>query len=456
MGDITDAPDAETGMQRDAHALGDDNDGNDDEDGLINYDLIRSATGTIKFSFYTIDTQEFTLAIWVDFNGNMDWDDPGEKVWDHKFSGFPNVQYWILFHFPVPSNAVIGKTQARFRIYYDPLFPTSPSGYGGIGEVCDHEIEINEVGEPLPEGGVIFGYKWNDLDGDGSWDTGGEPPLSGWTIWLDANQNGVEDAGDRYTHTDASGEFMFTGLNAGHYLLAEDLQLGWRQTFPVNPNTHTVTVDPTKPSVAVLFGNTQEGSGDLGTVKWLQPPLIREIHEQDTCYWGWLETSINFHPMYADDWFCYDPHPVTAIRWWGGYADWDTLVPPPQAPEEFHIGVWSDVPKGVDGDWSHPGELIFEWMVDRDSLSERARRCIFMPEMVDEPVTGFEYIFQIPQEEWFYQEEDSTVYWLSITAVYETEPDSNQWGLLTREHFFHDDAVRFYLEEQVFIVFHFG
>ncbi len=43
--------------------------------------------------------------------------------------------------------------------------------------------------------GEIRGRHWNDLDGNGSWDAG-EPPLAGWTLFHDANQNGRARAGE--------------------------------------------------------------------------------------------------------------------------------------------------------------------------------------------------------------------------------------------------------------------
>lgn len=729
LGDATDAPDAETGMQRDAHALGDDNDGNDDEDGLYSCDLIRGTQTFIEVETHSIDTKAYTLGNWIDFNGDGDWDDPGESVFPMGFliSQGPSTKTYISWLVHVPSNAVVGMTFARFRMYYDPSTPVSPSGYGGQGEVCDYEVEIKADGDSLPEGGLIFGSKWNDLNGDGSWDTG-EPPLPGWTIWLDANQNGIEDTGDQYFLTDANGQFMFTGLAAGSYMVGEEVQAGWTQTHPGSPGTHTVTVDPTKPSRGILFGNYQtegdvqydfgdapssygsafhqinpnvslgatvdaentplhssaadgddlnnsddedgvtffldlvpghpsqvnttrktpnvtvtetiwidldqdgvfqdpaerifpptshshsglvtyvfqipagaklgktfararlykssggvvpsptgfggegevedyeveiksegnvppegavvsgmkwndmngnglrdsgepglanwtiwidlngngmndpgestltnmngqfflfglqpgtytvyeelqsgwiqtypggtgthtvsvtsgqsltgllfgnkeEGSGDFGATKWSQPPLVGEIPESDTtCFWGWRETSTQLMPIAADDWFCYDPRPVTAIRWWGGYADWDTLTAPPNAPAQFHIGVWTDVPRWVDWEWSHPGEMIHEWIVDRSSVNESPRRCVFYPGILENPITGFEYLFQIPQDDWFHQDGDSTIYWLSIFAVYETDVDSYHWGWLTREHYFHDDAVRMDFTEPV-------
>jgi sugar lactone lactonase YvrE len=77
----------------------------------------------------------------------------------------------------------------------------------------------------------IRGSKWNDLNGNGLRDTG-EVGIAGWTVFLDTNQNGVLDAGETSTTTDASGNYAFPGLPAGSYTVAEQLQAGWQQTFP--------------------------------------------------------------------------------------------------------------------------------------------------------------------------------------------------------------------------------
>ncbi|MBO9998319.1 MAG: tandem-95 repeat protein [Cyanobacteria bacterium SID2] len=77
----------------------------------------------------------------------------------------------------------------------------------------------------------IRGSKWNDLDSDGVRDVS-EPGLAGWTIYLDANDNGILDSGETSTVTDANGDYAFTGLTAGTYTVAERPQRGWRQTAP--------------------------------------------------------------------------------------------------------------------------------------------------------------------------------------------------------------------------------
>ncbi len=445
MGSISDG---ENAPLHSSDATGDDTDHMDDEEGVIfKTDLVvgQNALAQITLSTTFAGPSQKHVAAWIDFDRDGVFQHPGECVTlpVTAVSG-PNIGLPIS----VPAGAVLGKTFARFRLYeYSPTLTPLPTGRVNGGEVEDYQVEIKDDGIKIPTGGVIIGTKYNDVDGDGVWNSG-EPVLSGWNIWLDANQNGVEDAGDQYQVTDSFGQFMFTGLTAGSYLVGEKMQPGWIQTFPAAPGTHTVSVTTGVTVQGILFGNRQEDSGEADNSKWSQTPLIHEFVELDTSVFrGWREQSVSFMPMAADDWYCYDPRPVTAIRWWGGYADWDTLPPPPDAPRGFHVGVWSDVPRGEDEEWSHPGVLIHEWETDREALGEIPVRAVFHPEIKDPHITGYEYVFNIPQDAWFYQEGDSTIYWLSITALYDVEPDVNHWGWLTREHYFHDDAVRMMFTE---------
>ncbi len=64
-----------------------------------------------------------------------------------------------------------------------------------------------------------------------------EQPLGGWTIYLDANNNGVQDAvaaetGTNAAVTDVAGKYQFTNLVAGTYNVREVPQTGWTQTAP--------------------------------------------------------------------------------------------------------------------------------------------------------------------------------------------------------------------------------
>ncbi len=78
----------------------------------------------------------------------------------------------------------------------------------------------------------VYGYKWNDTNGDGDWDDLNEFPMSDWTIEV---TNGVDTFA---TTTDANGYYYFE-VPAGEWVVSEVQQVGWTQTFPVEPNTCT-------------------------------------------------------------------------------------------------------------------------------------------------------------------------------------------------------------------------
>jgi LPXTG-motif cell wall-anchored protein len=107
--------------------------------------------------------------------------------------------------------------------------------------------------------GSISGYKWNDLNGDGL--VAGEPKLSGWTIFLDANNNQHLDDGETSTVTDQNGNYSFTNLAPGTYTVCEVMQAGWVQTAPgtVSGCTST-TIDDSGESVTKNFGNQARGT----------------------------------------------------------------------------------------------------------------------------------------------------------------------------------------------------
>ncbi|MAE62840.1 MAG: hypothetical protein CMJ18_01090 [Phycisphaeraceae bacterium] len=95
---------------------------------------------------------------------------------------------------------------------------------GGGQAVSDVDFGNSTTGE-------IRGTKWNDLDGDGARDPG-EPGLSGWTIYLDENENGLLDAGEPAQVTDADGDYVFTDVSPGAHVVREVAQSGWMQTSP--------------------------------------------------------------------------------------------------------------------------------------------------------------------------------------------------------------------------------
>jgi len=104
--------------------------------------------------------------------------------------------------------------------------------------------------------GKIFGWKWNDLNGNGEWDEG-EPGLPGWTIsfecWFYVGDYLYYLYGEDIT--DENGYYEFTGLPPGVYTVCEELVSGWVPTSP--PEVEVEVIGHTEARVDFL--NFEEG-----------------------------------------------------------------------------------------------------------------------------------------------------------------------------------------------------
>ena len=167
--------DAELDGQPSADALGDDNNGNDDEDGVVfGPDLVpcQQVAVTITASGNGL------IDAWIDFNADGDWSDAGEQIFTSQaVNNGANA-----LSFPSPCGAVIGQTVARFR--FSSAGGLAHTGLAADGEVEDYLIEIladaDGDGEPdMTDGcpadplktapGVCgCGVADTDTDGDGT------------------------------------------------------------------------------------------------------------------------------------------------------------------------------------------------------------------------------------------------------------------------------------------------
>ena len=110
---------------------------------------------------------------------------------------------------------------------------TTPSG-GFFTEtfISGDELSDNNFGNY--ERAEKSGYKFHDLDADGVWDEG-EPGLSGWTIFVDYDNDGSPDGGEPYDVTTTDGSYSITGIEPGTWKVREEMQLGWTQSLPGEP-----------------------------------------------------------------------------------------------------------------------------------------------------------------------------------------------------------------------------
>lgn len=206
--------DPEPDGQPDATATGDDNDGNNDDDGVLFSPLIPGA-GSSALVTASIPGM---LDAWIDFNRNGNWADPGEQI----AASLPLAAGANVVPFTVPAAASIGSSFARFRISTAGNLP--PGGPATDGEVEDYMVTL----------GAESSLDWGDAPDSAQ--SPGYPTLSansganhimGGSLFLGAAIDGEADGqptpladGDDNTNTDDEDGVTFNsplvpGLLAG-------------------------------------------------------------------------------------------------------------------------------------------------------------------------------------------------------------------------------------------------
>jgi GEVED domain-containing protein len=469
--------DADLDGQPTPGANGDDNDGNDDEDGVGHGYVIPGHSCWFTFNASVTGY----VNGWLDLNNDGDWNDAGEHIYNNR-SLSPGSNYTTT---TIPVTTVIDTLASRFR-FTDYLVPTpSFEGLETNGEVEDYKIVIlpldyGDAPDPnyptlLASNGArhiisdnLFlgssvdyendAHQSTDADGDDNDGNDDEDGLiipvlqkgrtdsitveisGGWSghlyIWIDWNQDGSWIQFDELIHQSL--------LPAGTHQI------------PVRPPYNAVTGDTylrcrlTIDSYCYPEGYKPTGEvedylitiEDDPDIKWSQPPVYNP--EPDMHFWGWDEISIyGDSVIVADDWLCTNYNPVTEIHWWGSYLLWDSYPPEgPGSPTGFHLGIWTDVPFSEENPWSHPGELIWQYVTTRESLNEQVAGLDYHTDVGNED-TVFEYTLILPEENWFYQLPTVGIYWLSISAIYEDTP-TYIWGWLSREPNWNDAAVKIF------------
>ncbi|MFZ2970388.1 MAG: immunoglobulin-like domain-containing protein, partial [Minisyncoccia bacterium] len=120
------------------------------------------------------------------------------------------------------------------------------------------DAETTEKGTPGAENvcNLISGYKFNDLDGNGVWNKDAEPNEPGLSGWIINLYDTIETlVATTTTISENLGYYEFKNILAGAYLVKENVQNGWQQTAPVNPNYHEITLSDNQALENNNFGN---------------------------------------------------------------------------------------------------------------------------------------------------------------------------------------------------------
>ncbi|MBT8046609.1 MAG: hypothetical protein KJN67_05545, partial [Pontiella sp.] len=172
-------------------------------------------------------------------------------------------------------------------------------------------------------------------------------------------------------------------------------------------------------------------------LKWLQIP------EQGT-----EGVDVNMtDTQLADDFQCTASGPITDIHLWGSFKG-DNL--PPEGPDglTFNLSIWSDVPAGVDADYSHPGSML--WSKTFAPMQYTAGQIYTgSGEWWHDPGTPtwifpgdfniYRFDFYPLSNEAFVQVEGN-IYWLVVSYTYDGI-GSFEFGWKTTPDSFNDDAV---------------
>jgi hypothetical protein len=226
----------------------------------------------------------------------------------------------------------------------------------------------------------------------------------------------------------------------------------WGEGVDPPPQWNELIYPPGHPwmgeSIDLAFGLVSEEITHI--TKWSQPP---QPYVPENAFNGWDEYSVyGGRHIVADDWVCDSDVPVSDVHWWGSFLGWyESDLPWWQLPAGFQIGIWTDVPAGVDQDFSHPGRMIWESYAAMDELDATFVGWDFDPrDPMAPPEATFRFDHFMPEEEWFWQEGNENIFWVSIAADYgEFVPEEHEFGWKTRPRDptspAPDDAVRIFV-----------
>lgn len=202
------------------------------------------------------DTPFAGVTIYIDANNNGQFD-AGEQntttdaQGEYEFADLPEGDYIIREVVPPGFNQTLpngtapvpwahlvriepGSTDHEDRDFLDCRLSGTDSNENGIDDACEG------VGP-----GIISGFKFHDVDGDGIRQPL-EPPLAGVAIFIDTDNDGVADIGEPLTVTVANGSYEFTGLPLGTYNVREIVPTGFTRTAPAS-GVHVVVLTDLQP-----------------------------------------------------------------------------------------------------------------------------------------------------------------------------------------------------------------
>jgi probable HAF family extracellular repeat protein/predicted outer membrane repeat protein len=143
----------------------------------------------------------------------------------------------------------------------------------------------------------LTGSAFEDEDADGVRDAG-EPALGGWTVYVDANDNGILDSGEASTTTDSQGGYHFDALVPGSIVVRIVARDEWSQTTPDYVAGYRLVLDSGETRQGVDIGQVHQATVVSGVV-WNDRnadgirDAIEPVIAGRTVYWDQNDNGIN-------------------------------------------------------------------------------------------------------------------------------------------------------------------
>jgi subtilisin family serine protease len=171
----------------------------------------------------------------------------------------------VVVDVAAPDAVVLGWTNVD-RVTFQSSGGTAAPGVAGTGT----QFVLDDIvfGGAL---GSISGTVWHDRDGNGVFTANKDRAIEGRVVYIDADGDGILDAGESFTTTAADGSYSFSGLAFGSYVIREVLPKRWVETAPTQTirnydavETSGGFVDISATGTLINPGDTDEGYTALG------------------------------------------------------------------------------------------------------------------------------------------------------------------------------------------------
>lgn len=241
-----------------------------------------------NYSIYPVPSESFVWAIGngpetsMDYRGMMMSSATLQPGWYAMVVRLDDEETGLTGYMPFEGQTEIGS----------PSFIARDTGGWGDVPLSSGPVRFVIEGKLVPTGPKIYGKCWNDIDDDGVIDVG-ENSLSGWTVFLDENHDGVIDTNDIVTTTDNEGYYEFTGIDpCEYYYVSEICEEGWINRSPGAGIAFRLKVDDGN-DVEANFGNYQLQTGNIYGYKW---------HDEDgDGFWDNSEQPLAGWEIYIDE-----------------------------------------------------------------------------------------------------------------------------------------------------------